>query len=146
MGNFDVVSQSGSVTFPATGTWTDYFPDTVVNISSASKTFTLQPGEFHVYTFKSAGLPEMVINFSGTKENKSNLLRWKVQNENGVDHYDLEKSEDGQNYSLLETINPNGSGDYNFTDKEVSSSSVNEFYRLKIVNPDGKLFTPTLLH
>jgi hypothetical protein len=138
VGNFDVVPETGSVTFAITGTWNDYFADSVVNISTASQTLTLEPGEFHVYTLISASLPEMVIHFSGNKENKTNVLSWQVQNENTVAHYDLEKSDDGQNYSLLTTVNANGSGSYSFTDKDLNTSTANEYYRLKVVNSDGK--------
>lgn len=49
MGNFDVTAQSGTVTFPVAGTWYDYLKDTVFTSTGTAQSFTLAPGEFHVY-------------------------------------------------------------------------------------------------
>jgi hypothetical protein len=49
IGNFDVVPQTGSVTFPTAGTWYNYFGNFVHTSTGAAQSFTLQPGEFHVY-------------------------------------------------------------------------------------------------
>ena len=49
VGNFDINPVSGTVTFPATGTWYDYLENKTFNVSSATQTFSLQPGEYHVY-------------------------------------------------------------------------------------------------
>jgi glycosidase len=49
IGNFDVVPQTGSVTFPTAGTWYDYFGNFIHTSTGTAQSFTLQPGEFHVY-------------------------------------------------------------------------------------------------
>lgn len=49
VGNFDIQAQTGSVTFPVTGTWYDYLNGTTVTASAGSQSVTLQPGEYHVY-------------------------------------------------------------------------------------------------
>lgn len=49
IGNFDVVPQTGSVTFPKSGVWYDYFGNFVHTATGAAQSFTLQPGEYHVY-------------------------------------------------------------------------------------------------
>jgi hypothetical protein len=49
IGNFDVVPQTGTVTFPTAGTWYDYLGNFIHTSTGAAQTFTLQPGEFHVY-------------------------------------------------------------------------------------------------
>lgn len=49
IGNFDVVPQTGSVTFPTAGNWYDYFGNFIQTATGAPQNFTLQPGEFHVY-------------------------------------------------------------------------------------------------
>ena len=49
IGNFDVVPQTGSVTFPVAGTWYDFFGNSTHTATGALQSFTLQPGEFHVY-------------------------------------------------------------------------------------------------
>ena len=58
--NFDVVQQNKSVTFQATGDWTNYISNgtttgingatsTNFTLNTAAQTITLQPGEYHIY-------------------------------------------------------------------------------------------------
>jgi hypothetical protein len=49
IGNFDVVPVTGSVTFQSAGTWYDYLHTGTVTATGAPQSFTLQPGEYHVY-------------------------------------------------------------------------------------------------
>ncbi|MFN2438578.1 MAG: alpha-amylase family glycosyl hydrolase, partial [Chitinophagaceae bacterium] len=49
IGNFDVNPQTGTVTFPTAGTWYDYFGNFIHTSTGAAQSFTLQPGEYHVY-------------------------------------------------------------------------------------------------
>jgi hypothetical protein len=48
-GNFDVVSQNLSVTFPAAGAWYDYLGGGMINATGTSQSISMQPGEYHVY-------------------------------------------------------------------------------------------------
>lgn len=50
IGNFDVVTQTGTVTFPSTGTYYDYMTGTTINVSTAATSVTLAPGEYHIYS------------------------------------------------------------------------------------------------
>jgi 1,4-alpha-glucan branching enzyme len=49
VGNFDVAAQSGTVTFPAAGTWYDYLNNTTFTATGSAQSINLQPGEYHVY-------------------------------------------------------------------------------------------------
>jgi 1,4-alpha-glucan branching enzyme len=49
LGNFDVVSQTGSVTFQNAGTWYDYIDGSTISATGTAQSITLQPGEYHVY-------------------------------------------------------------------------------------------------
>ncbi|RYF83583.1 MAG: T9SS type A sorting domain-containing protein, partial [Chitinophagaceae bacterium] len=49
IGNFDVVPQTGTITFPTAGNWYDYFGNFIHPATGSAQSFTLQPGEFHVY-------------------------------------------------------------------------------------------------
>jgi hypothetical protein len=49
IGNFDVVSQTASFTFPSGGTWYDYLNGNTITATGSAQNITLQPGEFHVY-------------------------------------------------------------------------------------------------
>jgi Alpha amylase, catalytic domain/Carbohydrate-binding module 48 (Isoamylase N-terminal domain) len=52
VGNFDVVAQPVTITFPATGTWTDNIDGSTINVTNTSYAVTLAPGEYHVYSNK----------------------------------------------------------------------------------------------
>jgi hypothetical protein len=49
VGNFDVIAQSASITFPASGTWFDYLNNTTFDATGSPQNIVLQPGEYHVY-------------------------------------------------------------------------------------------------
>lgn len=56
VGNFDVVSQSSSISFPSTGSWYDNITGTTINVPSIPYTITLAPGEYHVYSSSALAL------------------------------------------------------------------------------------------
>ncbi len=138
IGNFDVVTQSGSVIFPNAGTWYDYLNGNTITATGIAQSFTLQPGEYHVYTNVSIALPVTLINFTGRKESIGNVLSWQVANEVNLNYYELQKSIDGQNFSFVSRINADGRSNYSYTDNDVNNSSAIEYYRLKTVDIDGK--------
>jgi 1,4-alpha-glucan branching enzyme len=50
VGNFDINTQSGSITFPAIGKYTDALTGAVLNVITPMTTLSLAPGEYHVYS------------------------------------------------------------------------------------------------
>lgn len=52
IGNFDVISSSGSLTFPTVGTWFNYFTGEPFSATGSAQSFTLNPGEYRVYVNK----------------------------------------------------------------------------------------------
>jgi 1,4-alpha-glucan branching enzyme len=69
VGNFDVVTQTGNVTFQSAGTWYDYLDGTTITATGAAQSITLQPGEYHVYlnrnVISSIATPVTSINAPG---------------------------------------------------------------------------------
>lgn len=49
VGNFDVFSQSPSITFPSAGTWYDYINGGTINATGSAQAINLQPGEYKLY-------------------------------------------------------------------------------------------------
>ncbi len=137
IGNFDVIPQTGSVTFQNAGTWYDYLNGTTITVTGTPQSFNLQPGEYHVYLNMNAALPVTLISFDGKNNGSKNLLSWKVANETGLKYYELQRSEDGQNFSAIATINATGNSNYSFSDILTSASSQVLYYRLKNVDKDG---------
>ncbi|QKG51714.1 alpha-amylase family glycosyl hydrolase [Hymenobacter sp. BRD67] len=56
-GNFDVVANSTTINFPQTGIWYNYLTGEQLNVTSASTTLNLQPGQYAVYTSRKIGVP-----------------------------------------------------------------------------------------
>ena len=95
-----------------------------------------------------ATLPVKLIDFSA-KYNKTDVtLTWKSSEEINFSHYILEHSPDGNVYtttSLVFGAGENGSGaQYKYIDRSVAGRSGIIYYRLKMVDIDGKeTYSPT---
>ncbi|RZK29320.1 MAG: 1,4-alpha-glucan-branching protein, partial [Hymenobacter sp.] len=57
LGNFDVVAQTATITFPAMGTWYNYLTGQPLAVNSTSMSMALQPGQYAVYTSRKLSLP-----------------------------------------------------------------------------------------
>jgi glycosidase len=51
-GNFKVIAQDTTISFPSTGTWYNYLSGGTLNVTSTAMRLSLQPGEYAVYTSK----------------------------------------------------------------------------------------------
>ncbi len=136
IGNFDVVQQTGSVTFPTAGTWYDYLGTGTFNATGGAQSFTLQPGEYRVFLSANVVVPVSIVNFSGTNTVGGNRLVWEVENELNLAHYILERSIDGQTFTPIATITATGARSYNYVDASANATS-SYFYRLKQVDNDA---------
>jgi glycosidase len=59
VGNFGVAPTQAAVPFPQTGTWHDFFGRTTIDVTGATASLTLPPGQFHVFTsFEPSVVPE----------------------------------------------------------------------------------------
>jgi glycosidase len=137
MGNFDVVPQTSSVAFQNAGTWYDYLNGTTITATGAAQPFTLQAGEYHVYLNIDAALPVTLINFSGKNNGNNNELSWAVTNEQHLNYYELQRSNNGQNFSGIAQITATGKSSYSFSDNITPGRSSVYYYRLKSVDKDG---------
>lgn len=137
IGNFDVFAQTGSVTFPAAGTWYNFLNAGTFFANGGSQSFTLQPGEYRIYLNQFAPLPVNLISFNGKQLGIRNELRWDVENEINLGYYELERSIDGRNFDKVAKITATGNRFYNFVDDIGLLSSNVFFYRLKMIDNDG---------
>lgn len=136
IGNFDVTAQTGSVTFPAAGTWYNYLnPPATFAATGTSQSFTLQPGEYRIYLNSFVVLPVTVTNFNGRNNGNSNSLTWLVENEINLSRYELQRSENGRDFTTIATVGANGSREYSYTDNKLEQPVY--FYRLKSIDMDG---------
>ncbi len=59
IGNFDVNEQSSSISFPATGTWYEYFTGDSVTIANTDYNIILSPGTYKLFTTKKLKPPDI---------------------------------------------------------------------------------------
>ncbi len=88
------------------------------------------------YTFIT--LPVNLTSFSAKPDNSGNSIRWQMTDETAMDKYDLERSADGRNFSVLTTLKPKnqtGDADYSFTDDDPLKPV--SFYRLHMTGAGG---------
>jgi pectate lyase len=87
-----------------------------------------------------ATIPLGLVDFSVKKVNNEAVLTWKTVNEQEVSHFDVERSNDGKAFYSVGKVKPNNTlaqSIYNLTDK--GPLSIIQYYRLKMVDLDGKV-------
>ena len=86
-------------------------------------------------------LPVRLNTFNGlyNKRNNSVDLKWNTSFEQGLNYFNIEKSNNSTDWNSISTMNALGNingSDYFFTDKSLGSAA-KLYYRLKLVNDDG---------
>jgi hypothetical protein len=87
-----------------------------------------------------SALPVNLVSFSGTKKDGYNLLQWSTASEQNSKNFEIQRSEDGDNFNAIATVNAAGNSDrvlnYLYDDRALAASTV-YYYRLKMVDLDG---------
>jgi hypothetical protein len=100
---------------------------------------TMGDATFTISGFSAPGgvLPLRLQSFTARRQFESIRLQWSSSEEENVSHYELQRSADGINYSLLANMAArNGdSQEYDYLDA-IPHSNAN-YYRLKMVDKDG---------
>jgi 1,4-alpha-glucan branching enzyme len=144
-GNFDVVNQSGTVTFPATGTWYNLFSNQSIVVNNVNQSVSLTPGEYFVYTSKNVReqvLPVTWLSVSAKKETGGSVLvKWSTGSEIQNEYFVVERSSNAIDYlpiGKLFSLGGSQKNNYQFSDLQ-PQKGVN-YYRIKQVDKDG-MFT-----
>ena len=90
-------------------------------------------------------LPLRLLSFSARKENKTNLLSWTTINEMKVDHFEIERSNNGREFSKIGITKANSTNQintYQYSDAVAPNSPLwgagGLYYRLKMIDKDGQ--------
>jgi hypothetical protein len=85
-------------------------------------------------------MPEKLASFTVLDEGTAHVkLSWSLQNEQGVNHYIVQRSTDGRHFSdiaIVFSMEVAGKGTYSFKDKKNPSTKDIYYYRIGIVNKD----------
>lgn len=99
-------------------------------------------------SFQKAGLlPVDVLQFAGELKNASVNLHWVTTSEINVNKYVVERSIDGTNFTGAATLQAKSgsTNNYFFTDDVQNVNSKNIYYRLQMIDADGKYKFSTVL-
>ena len=113
----------------------------VYNIAKIYNDGGIVQGTSDTITFLKAGsLPVTWGNFTAEKQGITSLLKWTTLTEINADRFDIERSNDGTNFSVIGTVkatgNSNHPNDYTYTDSKPVEGM--DYYRLREVDLDGK--------
>jgi uncharacterized protein (DUF1501 family) len=108
-------------------------------LSDAQITSVFPDSYISLPIFKVVALPVKLLSFTGKWMNTVGL-KWEVDQESGIDYYEVQRSDDGTSFAKIGTINAVNSSiryAYSFTDNSLSKSSY--YYRIKIVEKSSSI-------
>jgi len=102
----------------------------------------LQQVLFQPYTplpiFRQIALPVHLISFTGKWLTDKVGLQWDVDQESGIDYYEVQRSDDGTNFEKIGTVNAvNSTIRYSYTFSDTNLSKSLYYYRIKIIETSG---------
>lgn len=87
-------------------------------------------------------LPLSLLSFSAQQQQSNVLLNWQTANETNLSHFNIQRSNNGNNFTTIGTTKANNksSNEYSFTDdlKTNTQPTNTIYYRIEAVDLDGK--------
>lgn len=124
-----------------TATLFDNFLNSTVSVSLTSSTvypFTVTAnaasGNNNRFKIVFSGTP-LDFNFltiSATQKNNEVILNWEIDQQEGIAIYEVERSNDGKNFTRLSSVEINAANSYSYIDN--SPFAGNNFYRIKAIS------------
>jgi len=111
------------------------------DFSVANVAASYAPNRFMIVFNQSSTLPVTFTSVKAYLQNENINVDWKVDNEQNIKQYEVEKSIDGNHFTSLSVIaaaaNNGHSAAYNFIDKNAVEGL--NYYRIKSVDDNGKI-------
>lgn len=89
-------------------------------------------------------VPVRLVSFTANETDGYVKLNWNVEAELNLGRYELERSKNGINFSSITTILP-GRASYAYTDNVNGIEADNFYYRIKMIDIDGKISYSNIL-
>jgi hypothetical protein len=113
---------------------------TVYPFSVTADANTKAPDRFRIYFKQVSVLPVTFTSLTAFRKNNGIKVEWKVENEININRYEIEKSEDGINFTKKHAItnvnNNNSSNTYQWTDDQ-PFAGIN-YFRIKSIDNNGR--------
>ncbi|HXR84107.1 MAG TPA: T9SS type A sorting domain-containing protein [Hanamia sp.] len=112
---------------------------TLVNISITSNAASAASGRFKVVFKTFSVLPVQLSSLTAVKKQETVVVEWQVENESGMEKYQVQRSVDGNNFITVGNTRAEnkGAGKYNFVDTNPSTG--NNYYRIASMSKDGQV-------
>ncbi|MEO7046864.1 MAG: T9SS type A sorting domain-containing protein [Ferruginibacter sp.] len=128
---------TGAWTFPGTGT-----DDAASNTLTVPMVNGTDLNAWWTLVDQASALPLTLLNLSVQKQNDNAILKWLVTNEVNVSYYEIQRSVNGIDFSAIEKLsafnNGNINNNYSYSDPLSALHSNTVYYRLRMVDTDGK--------
>ncbi len=87
------------------------------------------------FSITSAPLPVSLVSLNAYQKNSNIIVEWNVANEVNLNRYEVEKADDGSNFTKVGTLAANNQSKYAWID--VNAKTGSNYYRLKMIDNDG---------
>ncbi|MBI5858727.1 MAG: T9SS type A sorting domain-containing protein [Sphingobacteriales bacterium] len=123
------------------GLWTDGGGSASGNVTTTGTITSGATGTFGPFTlgYKSFPVPLKLLSFSAVRRSGISYLNWVTDNEYNVDRFEVQRSYDGSNFSVLGNVSARNSGtreSYNYEDPSPLRGIA--YYRIRSVDVDGR--------
>jgi hypothetical protein len=111
-------------------------------VSFAVSASSLSNGYYSVlYSTSPIVLPLTITDFTVSGNEGAALLNWTIQDGAGIDHFNVQRSTDGSNFTSIGAVSAQADAsatrEYTFTDSKPAAGT--NYYRLEAVSTDGSL-------
>ncbi len=110
-----------------------------VNIEITGNTASSAADRFKIVFRQMAPLPVTITSVKAYQKDTDIIVAWSVENENGMQQYDVEKSADGNTFTKAATINASNGNihSYQWLDGETTGNYY--YYRIRSISQNGQL-------
>ncbi len=114
---------------------------TFINVGITSNSASAAADRFKIVFRQMKALPVTITSITAINKENNNFIQWTVENESGIQQYEIEKSADGNLFTTmavtLATANNGGSASYLETDTHPLEGY--NYYRIKSVGINGQI-------
>ena len=104
--------------------------------------------EYTLIVNSCGALPVTLTSFTGRYSNGVSILDWQTSQEINTDHFELLKSNDGKNFSLVASVKSAGFSNllksYSYQDNSPNNGQY-AYYRLKLIDANGKYTVSSII-
>ena len=119
------------------GNWTGVGGAATGNVLTTGTITSNSISSFNYFTLASSTytVPLMLISFSAVKKQHYTEINWQTANEQNIDHFTVERSDNNANYYPVAQVQ---GGRNNYTANDVKPINRIAYYRLRTVDNDGR--------